>query len=408
MVVGQVQDELDALAARLGRSLTIDGTDGDLIAYSTQRADADAARISSILLRHVAPEIREWEERHIAGDADGPIPVPANPEIGMSARLCVPLRRRGRCLGYLWMLGSGGELTEPDLAALRGAAGAMADLLDIPVGSGGQPVAGGRDVDRLVRRLFDEGQAEACSQLAVAVPGIVDGTVQVVAAVAAEPGDGGMRPLRSREFSTLSGALTPLLRTAPDYVGASVSTTHVLVVLHRPADRPADRTGDDGLVERIAEVATGCLTAGSALTLGLSEPRAFGLGAAREARTQALAAAELAALDPALNRRCRWSDLGPYRTLLGANRLSDAALAPLDDAGTSAPMLLRTLEAYLDLGGDVQATSARLNLHRSSLYYRLDRITWLLGSDLSDGLVRLDLHLALKGRRVVRRRSGRG
>ncbi|HWN33514.1 MAG TPA: helix-turn-helix domain-containing protein [Pseudonocardia sp.] len=404
MVVDQVQDELDALAARLGRSLTIDGMDGDLIAYSTQRDDADAARISSILLRHVAPEIREWEERHIDVAADDPIPVPANPEIGMSARLCVPLRRRGRCLGYLWMLGSGGELTAPDLAALRGAASAMADLLDIPVGSGGHPVASGRDVDRLVRRLFDEGQAEACSQLAVAVPGIVDGTVQLLAAVAADPGDGGIRPLRSREFSTLSGALTPILRAAPDYVGSSVSTTHVPVVLHRGADRP----GDDGLVDQIAEVVTRCLTTGSALTLGLSEPRPFGLDAAHEARTQALAAAELAALDPALNRHSSWSDLGPYRNLIGANRLSDAALAPLDGAGTSAPMLLRTLEAYLDLGGDAQATSARLNLHRSSLYYRLDRISRLLGSDLSDGLVRLDLHLALKGRRVRRRTLGRG
>ena len=61
------------------------------------------------------------------------------------------------------------------------------------------------------------------------------------------------------------------------------------------------------------------------------------------------------------------------------------------------------LETYLDLAGDVKAASARLNLHRSSLYYRLDRISQLLGSDLSDGLIRLDLHLALKNRRLHRR-----
>jgi len=45
----------------------------------------------------------------------------------------------------------------------------------------------------------------------------------------------------------------------------------------------------------------------------------------------------------------------------------------------------------------------RLNLHRSSLYYRLDRIARLADVDLADGLVRLDLHLALKARRVRRR-----
>ena len=66
-------------------------------------------------------------------------------------------------------------------------------------------------------------------------------------------------------------------------------------------------------------------------------------------------------------------------------------------------MLLATLETFLDLAGDVQAVAQRLSLHRSSLYYRLDRIAHLAGIDLADGLVRLDLHLALKARRVRRR-----
>jgi len=56
--------------------------------------------------------------------------------------------------------------------------------------------------------------------------------------------------------------------------------------------------------------------------------------------------------------------------------------------------------------GSPRESSTRLNLHRSSLYYRLDRISQLLGSDLSDGLVRLDLHLALKSRRLHQRILG--
>jgi DNA-binding PucR family transcriptional regulator len=66
-------------------------------------------------------------------------------------------------------------------------------------------------------------------------------------------------------------------------------------------------------------------------------------------------------------------------------------------------MLLETLETYLDLAGDVQKVAARLRLHRSSLYYRLDRLTQLVAADLSDGMTRLDLHVALKQRRVRRR-----
>ena len=104
----RLQEELDALAVRLGRSLTVDGVDGELVAHSTQWDDADQARIASILLRHVSPERRAWEERHVGPDPTGPVAVPANPELGMSARLCVPLRRDGRTIGFLWMLHTDG------------------------------------------------------------------------------------------------------------------------------------------------------------------------------------------------------------------------------------------------------------------------------------------------------------
>ena len=57
-------------------------------------------------------------------------------------------------------------------------------------------------------------------------------------------------------------------------------------------------------------------------------------------------------------------------------------------------------------GASPRESSTRLNLHRSCLYYRLDRISQLLGRHLSDGLVRLDLHLALESRRLQQRILG--
>lgn len=58
--------------------------------------------------------------------------------------------------------------------------------------------------------------------------------------------------------------------------------------------------------------------------------------------------------------------------------------------------VVATLETYLDAGGDARATARRLHIHRSTLYYRLDKVTTLLGVDLSDGRVRRDLHLGLR------------
>ena len=63
--------------------------------------------------------------------------------------------------------------------------------------------APGREVDRLVRRLFDDGQAEAADELAALVPGIVEGVVQLVAVVATGAGEG-VRPFRPGEFSALA------------------------------------------------------------------------------------------------------------------------------------------------------------------------------------------------------------
>ena len=64
--------------------------------------------------------------------------------------------------------------------------------------------------------------------------------------------------------------------------------------------------------------------------------------------------------------------------------------------------LLRTLEAYLSHGGSKTAAAHSLNLERQSLYHRLDRLTELLGTDWNDGDQLLELHVAVRARRLLR------
>ncbi|MFD2028038.1 PucR family transcriptional regulator [Promicromonospora aerolata] len=80
-------------------------------------------------------------------------------------------------------------------------------------------------------------------------------------------------------------------------------------------------------------------------------------------------------------------------------------LEALLDLPGSAP-LLHTLETYLELAGSAQATAEALHLHRTSLYYRLQRVEVLAGTDLKDGTERLALHLALKVARAAGRLAG--
>lgn len=60
------------------------------------------------------------------------------------------------------------------------------------------------------------------------------------------------------------------------------------------------------------------------------------------------------------------------------------------------PSIIETLEAYLTAGGDAKETARRLNIHRSTLYYRLEKIADAVPGSLRDGDVRRELHVGLR------------
>jgi sugar diacid utilization regulator len=68
--------------------------------------------------------------------------------------------------------------------------------------------------------------------------------------------------------------------------------------------------------------------------------------------------------------------------------------------------LVATLETYLELNGNMNATAARIFAHRHTVAYRLDRIRELSGLDPADGEDRERLGLGLKAHRLLRRDRG--
>lgn len=55
-----------------------------------------------------------------------------------------------------------------------------------------------------------------------------------------------------------------------------------------------------------------------------------------------------------------------------------------------------TVETYLDVCGQVRDACQRLHVHRTTLYYRLDRLPEVVRDALADGMNRSTLHLCLK------------
>ncbi|MCW2915150.1 MAG: putative transcriptional regulator, PucR family [Actinomycetia bacterium] len=218
------QAELEALAVRIGHSVTVDDPTGRLIAYSVQDAFADEARIASILLRQVPLAIQEWQNLHGISEATAPVRVPANPQLGMTERVCVPIRRGRSCMGYLWVLEAGAVL---DDAAIEAAVRSAHELADALEGQPGTPPAQIRNVDWLVRRFLGDAPAPAAVRelLVAAVPSLLEADIQVCVAVPCTPQREAVSALRADESRRLAASLAPSMRRRPAYVGSYVTAT---------------------------------------------------------------------------------------------------------------------------------------------------------------------------------------
>ena len=366
---GHLQDELDRLASALGRGVSLDGPDGRLIGHSVQGADVDPARVEAILTRQVPPAARAWQDLHRVSSAEQPLRLPAHAEAGMSARLCVPVRRRGVVRALLWVLESGRPLTDDEVRLAAAYADRLLALLPAERRAPGVAGAASGTSGRL---------AALMGELVAAGPEEAERLVGAMADL--DPG----LPGASARVELVPGRSVTLVRAGhPD-------------VVHRDGRTARGRGAEPGVA--------GSATVGELDATSMREALARAGHAARCARL------EPRVVDPATGAAA-WEGLGVWQLLLGADarRLSAwrEPLAPLEEGGGDGArrvghpgeVLLATLQAYLDLAGDAQRTAAALSLHRTTLYYRLGRTAEALGVDLADGSVRSRLHVALVARR---------
>lgn len=174
---------------------------------------------------------------------------------------------------------------------------------------------------------------------------------------------------------------------------------------------PLDRQSR-GLAEQIERAATllaralGEDDSAPAWAAGMSDP-ATAPAQIHRAASEARDAARLGSLILGPRHIARPADLGVYRLLLALRDSGDLApfvqrtLALLLADERLGADLLTTLDVFFACNGNLSAAAARLNLHRNSLLYRLNRARTLLGHDLDDPELRLALQLAIKGKRIL-------
>lgn len=295
------------------------------------RGEVDSTRTRTIVNRRVDPRAAAVVRDYRLTKATTPVHTPAIPEAGMWARWCMPLRHEGRHLGFLWVLDPDNAIGEAELGSII----ECADLAAAAVSKRRQATEHDRRLrDELVDRLRQEADLDAARELARLEHLTHDAQVQVET------------PAKSGGWPLPGGMSVHVATRRPR---AATSGAPVPLV-------------DLGEAVRRAEATRRVIAAGACLT------------------------------------SATWDCLGAWRLVVEAPATVTAAhLHPAADilVNQARADLATSARVVLDHGGDVTAAARALHLHRTTLYYRLDRIAELTGVDLRDGHSRTDLQLAL-------------
>lgn len=389
MLSADLQALTDDIAERLSAPAVVEDDEQRMVVYSAHGGLIDDIRRDSILNRETRPDVRDWFRQYGIVQSTRPLWIPGDGEQGILGRLCIPIRYHGRLTGFLWLIDDKRELAEQQVAVAEEAARhagllmyeeLLAERLASTVLS--HLLSPSQELrDTAVHQILDEGLLGPDASVSVDV-------IQVAGSTDPELHPFLTEGLRDVTQQHPRGEILAIAQ--PDH------GTLLICGRGNNGDRAA-RVADEARValERRLQRAG----APARVVAGIGDPQ-HDLADTYLSYRQARLAARVAALIPAIGDIGVWSRLGVYRTIASLPTpniviaASDPRLERLLADGEDS--VAHTVETYLDLGGDAQATAATLHLHRGTLYYRLQKAERIAGINLHDGADRLAIHLGFK------------
>ncbi len=388
----RLQDEVDALGARLSRGIAVDDHTLRLLAAGQDFGDSDPARIWSLLHRRTRPEDVDYASLRTLR---GPTRLPGKPELELVARLAVPITYQDSLLGFLWIIDADDSMTPAEVADAVATAETIAGILRQRL------VIQDRDSSLASYLLGQLLQTDANLRSAAAAETLSYGLIQDDAHV-------GVLVLRFsgqvlEDAARLPTTVTQVCRRLPPAGWlSSVTERQAVVLLARR--RPIGQDDLPRLGHQLLE-AMGGNRPSNPWRVGISDPTQ-GLGAAGSAYRQAITALSVSDAITPQKTIVRWSELGGYMLVaqlpheVVGNDLVPPGLYNLLRGIGAADNLLLTVETVLDCAGDKQQAARQLGIHRTTLYTRLARVEEMTGMSMADGSDRLLLHLAVKLQRL--------
>jgi hypothetical protein len=418
------------LAADLGLPVVLEDAAQQPIAHSPHTDLTDAMRRETILRRATSQAVVAHFRRYAIMEREEPFVVPGDADAAILPRLCVPLRRGGEPLGFLWVLLRAPEIGEAELARVVDAREALTrtllaehrvreaeteTVLRLLHPDPDERLAGLTDVE--ARGAFPPGHG--CAVVVLAGSAWADPTVRSgfwQAAWAPRGGDQ-LRAVTEREGIAVLAIGRQELQ--PEALARWTEQLARQVGMADGCDRPtsarrvaADTTGrvrqagsSDGIDDLASRVGqTGSSHDPDHLVAGVS-PVLAGPADAPRAYRLARHAVRVALVDPT-HRPALWDRLGTYRYLVQLPRdlLADGVDDRVARLVAAAPELATTAATYVAAGGAIAPVAARLHVHRTTLYHRLELIRDRYGLDLRHrGSDRTSLEVGLQALRLLSR-----
>jgi len=379
-----VQAVVDRFADELGRSVVVNDPEVRMLFASRHFGDEDPVRIRAMLNRDAGSEAIGFLLSSGIAQWTRPGHVPGSEALGLHARVGVPIRWRGEMLGMILVMDAGSTITDEDLGRIAEVAAEIAPLM-----VGDRTPEDSARSEALVADLL--GTDEAARDVALAESTVAAGSVRVVAI--------SLRNVKDAELTAIAlrhALVAARSRSRGDALHSVVGEVGYLVYLS---------TAARDLETVLAETRTMARDAGDVAGKGATVHA--GVGAPASGLSAAWISARQAGLAATVARRIgddhvvAWERAGVLGVLaripfpeLDITAVPDELrrLAEVDRSGR----LIETLRAFLDHAGSGPGAAEALFIHRTTLYYRLDRIREAVGVDLDDGTVRLHLHLGLR------------
>jgi purine catabolism regulator len=192
---------------------------------------------------------------------------------------------------------------------------------------------------------------------------------------------------------------------ARDPGAAIVRFSREVVILTGAFDGPSGRDDARAFVAGLARDAS--IAVGATVSAGLSRP-VEDVTAVPAGYDQASRALTIGRELQGAGAIVHFDELGATRLLALIDdrtevaRFVDDVLGELAGDDAAAADLRRTLEVLLETGGNVAEAARRLHFHYNTLRYRIEKLTGIVGPFTDDARLRLDVHLALLARSMVR------